>query len=213
MLSMSSVSHVSVKHIKLLRRKSPSNRTNAVSSSVLFWRARTFDRVIVGRGCLLPRFFSRSLTPPLDPRFLLFFSFPITSTMSQRFTFKSGHGVWHWKENKNSRVYQDGGSLMSVFTLKENRRHKVAQKVAHHHKQNTLRCHLHTLVCTLSQMYNVHKKHNSTMTRQKVDEPRVSHRVALPSPLCKVFHPASAFPVGKSSKYSTPTYTCSHGTC
>ena len=108
---------------------------------------------------------------------------------------------------------QDGGSLMSVFTLKENRRHKVTQKVAHNHKQNTLRCHLHTLVCTLSQMYNVHKKHNSTMKRQQIDEPRVSHRVALPSPLCKVFHPASAFPAGKSSKYSTPTYTCSHGTC
>ena len=105
MLSMSSMSHVSVKHIKLLRRKSPSNRTSAVSSSVLFWRARTFDRVIVGRGCLLPRLFSRSLAPPLDPRFLFFFSFLITSTMSQRFTFKSGHGVWRWKENKNSRVY------------------------------------------------------------------------------------------------------------
>ena len=29
-----------------------------------------------------------------------------------------------------------------------------------------------------SQMYNVHKKHNSTMTRQQIDEPRVSHRVA-----------------------------------
>ena len=104
MLAMSSVSHVSVKHIKLLRRKLPSNRTSAVNSSILFWRARTFDRVIVGRGCLLPRFFSRSLTPPLDPRFLLFFSFPITSTMSQRFSFKSGHGVWRWKENKNYRV-------------------------------------------------------------------------------------------------------------
>ena len=104
MLSMSSVSHVSVKHIKLLRRKSPSNRMSAVSSSVLFWRARTFDRVIVGRGCLLPCFFSRSLTPPLDPCFLLFFSFPITSTMSKRLSFKSGHGVWRWKENKNSCV-------------------------------------------------------------------------------------------------------------
>ena len=105
MLSLSSVSHVSVKRIKLLRRKSPSNRTSAVNSSILFWRARTFDRVIVGRGCLLPRFFSRSLTLPLDPHFLLFFSFPITSAMSQRFSFKSGHGVWRWKENKNSRVY------------------------------------------------------------------------------------------------------------
>ena len=73
---------------------------------------------------------------------------------------------------------QDGGSLMSVFTLRENRRHKVPQKAAHHHKQNTLHCHLHTLVCTLSQMYNVHKKHKSTMTRQQIDEPRVSHRVA-----------------------------------
>ena len=72
MLSMSSVSHVSVKHIKLLRRKSPSIRTSAVNSSILFWRARTLDRVLVGRGCLLLRFFSRSLTPPLDPRFLLF---------------------------------------------------------------------------------------------------------------------------------------------
>ena len=105
MLSMSSMSHVSVKHIKLQSQKSASNGTSAVNSSILFWRARTFDRVIVGRGCLLPRFFSRSLTPPLDPRFLLFFSFPITSTMSQRFSFKSGHGVWLWKENKNSRVY------------------------------------------------------------------------------------------------------------
>ena len=98
------MSHVSVKHIKLQSRKSASNRTSAVNSSILFWRARTFDRVIVGRGCLLPRFFSRSLTP-LDPRFLPFFSFPITSTMSQRFTFKSGHGVWRWKENKDSRGY------------------------------------------------------------------------------------------------------------
>ena len=51
------MSHVSVKHIKLLRRKSPSNRTSAVNLSILFWRARTFDRVIVGRGCLLPRVF------------------------------------------------------------------------------------------------------------------------------------------------------------
>ena len=74
---------------------------------------------------------------------------------------------------------QDGGSVMSVFTLRENLRHKVTQKAAHHHKQNTLRCHLPTLVCTLSQMYNVHKKHNSTMTRKQIDEPRVSHRVAL----------------------------------
>ena len=73
---------------------------------------------------------------------------------------------------------QIGGSVMSVVTLREYLRHKVTQKVAHHHKQNTLRCHLHTLVCTLSQMYNVHKKHNSTMTRQQIDEPRVSHRVA-----------------------------------
>ena len=55
---------------------------------------------------------------------------------------------------------------------------QVTQKVAHHHKQNTLRCHLHTLVCTISQMYNVHKKHNSAMTRQVIDEPRVSHRAA-----------------------------------
>ena len=47
---------------------------------------------------------------------------------------------------------------MSVFTLRENLRHKVTQKVAHHHYQNTLRCHLHTLVCTLSQMYNHHKQ-------------------------------------------------------
>ena len=179
MLSMSSMSHVSVKHIKLQSQKSASNRTSAVNSSILFWRARTFDRVLVGRGCLLPRFFSRSLTPPLDPLFLFFFSFPITSTMSQRFTFKSGHGVWRWKENKNSCLpTEDGGSLMSVFTLRENLRHKVTQKVAHHHKQNTLRCHLHTLVCTLSQMYNVHKQHNSTMTRKQIDEPRVSHRVA-----------------------------------
>ena len=105
MLSMSSMSHVSVKHIKLQSQKSASNVTSAVNSSILSWRARTFDRVIVRKGCLLPRFFSRSLTLPLDPRFLLFFSFPITSTMSQRFTFKSGHGVWRWKENKNSRVY------------------------------------------------------------------------------------------------------------
>jgi len=105
MLSMSSVSHVSIKHIKLLRRKSPSIRTSAVNSSCFFYRARTFDRVVVGRGCLLPRFFSRSLTPPLGPRFLFFYLFPITSTMSQRFRFKSGHGVWHWKKNKNSRVY------------------------------------------------------------------------------------------------------------
>ena len=104
MLSVFSVSHVSVKHIKLLRRKSPSIRTSAVNSSCFFCRARTFDRVIVGRRCLLPRFFSRSLTP-LDPRLLLFFSFPISSIMSQRFRFKSGHGVWHWKKNKNSRVY------------------------------------------------------------------------------------------------------------
>ena len=73
---------------------------------------------------------------------------------------------------------QDGESVMSVFTLRENLRHKVTRKVAHHHKQNTLRSHLHTLVCTLSQMYNVHKKHNSTMTRKQIDEPRVSHRVA-----------------------------------
>ena len=73
---------------------------------------------------------------------------------------------------------QDGGSLMSVFTLKENRRHKVTQKVAHHHKQNTLRCHLHILLCTLLQMYNVHKKQNSTMTRRQIDEPRVSQRCA-----------------------------------
>ena len=73
---------------------------------------------------------------------------------------------------------QHGGPLVSVFTFRENLRHKVTQKVALHHKQNTLRCHLHTLVCTLSQMYNVHKKHNSTMTRQQIDEPRVSHRVA-----------------------------------
>ena len=73
---------------------------------------------------------------------------------------------------------QDGGSLMSVFTLRENLRLKVTQKVAHHHYQNTLCYHLHTLVCTLSQMYKVHKKHNSTMTRQQIDEPRVSHRVA-----------------------------------
>ena len=155
MLSVFSVSHVSVKHMKLLRRKSPSNRTSAVNSSILFWRARTFDRVIVGRGCLLPRFFSRSLTLPLDPRFLLFFSFPITSAMSQRFSFKSGHGVWCWKENKNSRVYlckMAGLSCKYSPSVRENRRHKVAQKVADHHKQNAVRCHLHTLVCALSQM-------------------------------------------------------------
>ena len=50
---------------------------------------------------------------------------------------------------------QHGGSLMSVFTLREDLRHKVTKTVALHHKQNTLRCHLHTLVCTLSRMYNV----------------------------------------------------------
>ena len=180
MLAMSSMSHVSVKHIKLLRRKSPSNRTDAVNSSILFWRARTFDRVIVRKGCLLPRFFSRSLTPPLDPRFLLFFSFPTTSTVSQRFSFKSGHRVWRWKENENSLVYLGKMADLSYpcSPSEENLRHKVTQKAVHHHKQNTLGCHLHTLVCTLSQMYNVHKKHNSTMTRKQIDEPRVSHRVA-----------------------------------
>ena len=121
MLSMSSVSHASVKLLKFLRRKSPSNRTSAVNLSILFWRARTFDRVIVGRGCLLPRFFSRSLTPPLDPRFLLFFSFPITSTMSQRFSFKSGHGVWRWKEN----ISNNNNTLYSPLSL-----HCRATKVA-----------------------------------------------------------------------------------
>ena len=44
---------------------------------------------------------------------------------------------------------QDGGSLKSVFTLTENRRHKVTQKVAHHHKQNTVRCHLQSHTCSI----------------------------------------------------------------
>ena len=56
-LSVSSMSHVSVKHIKLLRRKSPSNRTSAVNSSSWYCKARTFDRVIMGTVCLLPRVF------------------------------------------------------------------------------------------------------------------------------------------------------------
>jgi len=171
MLSMSSMSHVSVKHIKLLRRKSPSNRTSAVNSSILFWRARTFDRVIVGRGCLLPRFFSRSLTPPLDPHFLFFFSFPISFNNVTKVHFQIGARcvALEGEQKLSCLPMQDGGSVMSVFTLRENFRHKVTQKVAHHHKQNTLGCHLHTLVCTLSQMYNVHKKHNSTMTRKQID--------------------------------------------
>ena len=180
MLSMSSVSHVSVKLLKFLRRKSPSNRTSAVNLSILFWRARTFDRVIVGRGCLLPRFFSRSLTPPLDPRFLLFFLVSDHFNNVTKVPVQIGARcvALEGEQKLSCLPMQDGGSVMSVFTLRENLRHKVTQKVAHHHYQNTLRCHLHTLVCTLSQMHKVHKKHNSTMTRQQIDEPRVSHRVA-----------------------------------
>ena len=180
MLSMSSVSHVSVKLLKFLRRKSPSNRTSAVNLSILFWRARTFDRVIVGRGCLLPRFFSRSLTPPLDPRFLLFFLVSDHFNNVTKVPVQIGARcvALEGEQKLSCLPMQDGGSVMSVFTLRENLRHKVTQKVAHHHYQNTLRCHLHTLACTLSQMYKVHKKHNSTMTRQQIDEPRVSHRVA-----------------------------------
>ena len=125
MLSMSSMSHVSVKHIKLLRWKPPSNRTSAVNSSILFWRARTFDRVIVGRGCLLPRFFSRSLTPPLDPHFLFFFSFPISFNNVTKVHFQIGARCVALEGEQKLTCLP-----MSVFTLRENLRHKVTQKVA-----------------------------------------------------------------------------------
>ena len=158
MLSMSSTSHVSVKHIKLLRRKSPSNRTSAVNSSCFFQRARTFDRVIVGRGCLLPRFFfSHSLIPPLDPRFWLFFSFPITSTMSQKFRFISRHGVWLWKENKNSRVYLGNMAGLScpcspsekIFGTKSHRRqHTTTTRI--HFAAIFIQLYAHFRKCTTS---------------------------------------------------------------
>ena len=144
MLSVSSVSHVSVKHIKLLRRKSRSNRANAVNSSILFWKARTFDNV-----CYHAFSVALSLLSIHASFHFLF------SLMSQRFSFKSGHGVWCWKENESSRIYlckMAGLSCKYSPSVRENRQHKVAQKVADHYKQNAVRCHLHTLVCTLSQM-------------------------------------------------------------
>ena len=73
-----------------------------------------------------------------------------------------------------------GGSVMFVVTLREYLRHKVTQKVEHHHKQNTVRYHLHTLVCTLSQMYDVHKtQHNDETASSVTIKPWVSHRIAL----------------------------------
>ena len=131
----------------------------------------------MGRGCLLPRFFSRSLLLSIHTScsFSRFQSLQQCTTSTNRGTV---YGVGRRTKQKLTCLpRQDGGSLRSVFTLRENFWHKVTQKVAHHHKQNTLRCHLHTLVCTLPQMYNVLKKHNSTMTRKQIDEPRVSHRV------------------------------------
>ena len=121
MLSMSSVSHVSVKLFKFLRRKSPSNRTSAVNFSILFWRARTFDRVLVGRGCLLPRFFSRFLTPPLDPRFLLFFlvSNHFNNVTKVQFQIRARCVALEGEQKLTCLPMQDGGSLMSVFTLRK----------------------------------------------------------------------------------------------
>ena len=86
-------------------------------------------------------FISRPLTPSHDLRFLIFLFFPSHFNNLTKVQFQIGaRCVVVLEEQKLACVpMQDGGSLKSVFTLTENRRHKVTQKVAHHHKQNTVR--------------------------------------------------------------------------